>query len=183
MAKVFVTNAGALALQKRALAGQTEERFRQVAQAQARAMKAAAERLSRGSLSTATLRRMGHPYSRRFPAGAAGQPDAVINRQTGRLAASWKTRVQKTARGYTLTLWNDAPEAKFMMGTKSMRARPILEVVLKETEARLPAATKKVIRQAIAQNGAATALPGWMGAAYAVTVGVTSAAGAVGEAF
>jgi len=184
MKTVFLTNAGSLATNKRILAGRTEARLRGVARLEAEKMKFVAQSLSGGTLSLSQLRQMGHPYARRFPPGSAGPPDSVINRQTGLFASSWRTRVQRTSGGWTISLWNDAPEAKYLLGTTSMRARPILEAVLAKTAPALPIEARKAIRQAIRENGAVRpSLPAWGGILYAIGVGVASAAGGVAEAF
>lgn len=176
----FVTNAGALASTKRLLADQVHANLRSAANLHAEKMKATAIRLSSGTLSTQQLQKMGHPYSRRFPAGFAVQPDFVINSQSGVFKASWRTRVQETGKGWTITLLNDAPEAKYMMGTKSMRVRPILIEVERVMHGDLPAKTRKVTRKAGQENGAGGGSV-FGGILFAVSAGVTSAAGGFAE--
>ena len=177
----FVTNAGNLAARKRILAGQTDERFRRAAQAQAAKMKFVAESLSAGSLTTAALRRLGNPYARRLPINSAPLPDYVINMQSGDFRASFVTRVQKTRIGWTVTLYNTSDHAKFLMGTRNMRFRPILEEIDRRTAAGLPQDVKRIVRKSASQNGGTAPMSVWGGLAYAVAVGVTSAASGVSE--
>ena len=183
----FITNAGSLASTKRLLANQVQSGLRSAARAHALKMKAAAERLSDGPLTPADKRRMGYPYAVRFQPGAAGIPDYVINQVRGTFRASWRTRVQETSRGWTITLLNVSPESKFLMGTKRARMRPILAQVDKETGFLLSASVRKVGRKAVQTNGASSGsgLTGniWGGLAYAFTVGAASVAGGLESAF
>lgn len=199
----FITNAGNLAARKRILAGKTEERFRVAAKLFGAEMQRIAEDMSSGRISTAELRRLGHPYARRLPVNSAPLPDFLINSQTGLFRASWKMRVTKTRDGWTVTLYNDSPYAKFMIGTSKMRERAILQRVLLKMQPRVSAEVKQIVVQTIAANGQASgpiagnisgsysgtysggggsgSMLGAIG--YAFTVGATSAAGAVGAAF
>ena len=172
----FVTNAGNLAARKRILAGKTEERFRQAAQAHALKMKEVAEVLSAGPLTTNALRSLGHPYARRLPINSGPLPDYIINSQSGDLRASWVTRAQKTRIGWTVTLYNTSDHARFMMGTRSMRFRPILEEIDRRTAANLPLEVRRAVRQSAAANGGTASMSVWGGLAYAIGAGVATVA-------
>lgn len=177
----LLTNAGALASRKRLLASQVRGNLRSVAKAHAERWKAAAVQLSGGTLSPADKRRLGYPYALRFAPGSAGMPDFILNQVSGSFKASWRTRVQQTAKGWTITLYNDSPEAKYLMGTKTARMRPILVQVDKMMSGELPARVRKVTRRAATDNGAGGSLLG--GLLYAATVGASSAAGGLADAF
>ena len=183
MSVSFVTNAGNLAARKRILAGQTDERFRRAAQAQAAKMKFVAESLSAGPLTTAALRKLGNPYARRLPVNSAPLPDYVINMQSGDFRASFVTRAQKTSKGWTITLYNTSDHAKFLMGTRNMRFRPILEEIDRRTAAGLPQAVKRIVRSSVAGNGGTAPMSVWGGLAYAVGAAAVTIADGVGEAF
>ena len=183
MSVSFTTNAGNLANRKRILAGQTEERFRVVAKAHAERMKAEAEVLSAGSLTTAALRRLGNPYARRLPINSAPLPDYVINMQSGELRASWMTRVQKTRMGWTVTLYNTSDHAKFLMGTRNMRFRPIFKEIDLRTAAGMPEDVRRIVRKSASQNGGTAPMSVWGGLAYAVGAAAVTIADGVGEAF
>lgn len=176
----FVTNAGALASRKRLLADQVQSNLRAAAKDHAEKMRAKAIQLSSGSLSTAQLKQKGHPYARRFPIGFALQPDFLINAQAGAFKAAWHTRVQETSKGWTITLFNTSPEAKFMMGTKAMRMRPILIEVERLMNGDLPGRVQKVTRKAGQENAAGGSALGAI--FYGIGVGLSSAAGGLSEA-
>lgn len=187
MAKsVFVTNAGHLAARKRILAGQTEERFRRAADSEKRKMLFLAQSLSGGRLTKKDLRRLGHPYAVRLPVDSAPTPDFIINRQRGDFARGWKARAQRTSKGWTVTLWNDSPESAFLMGgpKSKMRARRIMQEILRRTQSDMSAQTRAVLRRAVQENARLSPLADSpFGAfAYALTVGVASVAGAVEQA-
>jgi len=176
----FQTNGGALAARKRLLADQVQGNLRAAAQAHADRMKQTAVDLSNGSLSSAALRRAGHPYSVRFGAGAAGQADYIINKQSGTFAAGWQTQVQQTTKGWTITLLNVSPEAKYLLGTKKARVRPILEEVMRRVQDDLPARTRKVTRKAAHDHGTGgSALGGFV---FAVVAGASAVTGGIEHA-
>ena len=92
-----------------------------------------AQRLSSGSVPSASLRAAGRArkaglYSRRSP--APPNDPAIINAQTSRLKRSWRYYVAWKRDGTLITLWNTAPYAKSMRGTARMMSRPILERVM-----------------------------------------------------
>lgn len=195
MRTTFLTNAGALAGHKRILANRTDERFRLQAHSEARKMLFLAQSFSGGTLSAARLAQLGNPYARRLPANSAPTPDYIINRQSGTFARSWRARAQRTRRGWTVTLWNDSPEAQYMLGTDLMRARPIIDEILRRTQPDQTAGVRRILDDA-RREGAAP-VPGVMvsggaggagsrasgGSAlgalvYATAVGVTSAVSA-----
>ena len=182
MSVSFTTNAGNLASRKRILAGQTEERFRRAAKAQVDRMKFVAESLSAGPLTTAALRKLGNPYARRRPINSAPLPDYVINMQSGDFRALWVTRVQKTRIGWTVTLYNTSDHAKFLMGTRNMRFRPILEEIDRRTAAGLPQDVKRIVRRSASDNGGTAPMSVWGGLAYAVGAAAVTIADGVGEA-
>lgn len=96
------------------------------------------EAMSQGTLSSATLAKMGHPYGRdkggvgrRVPRGVGfvrgvrgSAPNlTVINRQSGELARSWKREVVKTPSGAILRFTNDSlPAFLLAAGTRRMQA-------------------------------------------------------------
>lgn len=129
MTVAFLTNAGALAIKHRVLAGMNAECYRGMAQEFAQAMEVRAVALSSGALSSATLAKMGHPYSKRLPANSAPTPDFIINIQSGDFIGGWHSRAQMNELDWTVSIWNDSEHAKYMLGTKRMRERPILEQV------------------------------------------------------
>lgn len=183
---IYTTNAGSLAAKKRALAGQVSQNMRRAAQTQAAKMKFVAISLSSGPLSTAQLRQMGHPYSRRFPAGAAGLPDHVINRQTGAFASAWSCRARRNRDDWTISLYNSSPYAAYLeFGTVTSRARPIMEEVLRKTGPVMATEVKAVMGKAVIANGRGAPVTGsaFGGFLYAAAVGVSSAAGAIEGAF
>lgn len=98
---------------------------------------------SSGPFSTATLRRMGHPYARRNPR-PPGNP-AVVNVQSGRFRQSW--RLVKTPSGWRVE--NLAPYAKYFSdrGTRRMIRRPILrgigQAMRRQRERRLREAVRR----------------------------------------
>ena len=184
MGVTFKTNAGNCAVNKRILAGRMEEQFRKVARKEAEDMKRVAKVLSSGNLSLKTLAKMGHPYGLRRPPGAAGQPDFIINKQSGTFATSWQTRTQKTPTGWTVTLWNSAPEAFYLLGTNKMRPRLIFDEIMRQTMPETLAEVRKSVRKGVAANGGTPPMGGsaWGGILYAVGVGVTSAASGIESA-
>lgn len=97
--------------------------------------KTIAMRLSSGVLSTAMLRRLGHPYAATH--SALTQDPWIINRQTGLFRRSWRTKIGPFSGAgvnrIDSEIWNEAPYAMFLeRGTKRMVARFILARVIKE---------------------------------------------------
>jgi len=90
-----------------------------------RIIAARARMLSQGPLSSATLRALGHPYAMRDPRPPLDP--AMVNRQTGRFLSSWKYQTELSGNMVSLFVYNDAPWAKYMLGTRKMIARPILK--------------------------------------------------------
>ena len=185
MSVTFKTNAGNCAVNKKILAGKMEERFRQAARMEATKLKFLAESLSGGNLSLAMLAKRGHPYGLRRLPGAAGQPDYIINKQSGRFATSWQSRAQKTSIGWTISLWNSAPEAFYLLGTDRMRPRLIFDEIMRRTQPDLSVELRKAVRKTAEGNAGTPPMGGSVfgGLLYAVSVGVTSAASGLGEAF
>lgn len=85
-----------------------------------------ARTLSQGGFASKILTQMGHPYR---IGGSPPHDPAIINMQSGRLASSWQFRVSPQAGEIQLTVFNTAPYAKFMLGTRMMITRPILQRV------------------------------------------------------
>lgn len=99
---------------------------------------------SSGGFSTATLRRMGHPYARAERGQQRLEP-ARINVQSRALVEGWAiSPIERRGSTLSASLYNEAPEAAFMgrwegdtfvEGPRSrMRARPLPEKVLAEIE-------------------------------------------------
>jgi hypothetical protein len=101
-----------------------------------------------GRVSTATLRRLGHPFSRAkargFKGGVSGRvkamgvPKLPINRQTGRLQQSLRmTKVSGGIQSYRLEFM--APHARYVLaqrGTRKMVARGFWTAVKTDWESR-----------------------------------------------
>lgn len=83
--------------------------------------------------SIADLRRMGHPYSRLRP-GRLPVAAHIINRQLGKFHRSWHWNFIVGNDLFKGTVWNAAKYAKFMLGTKYMIERPVLQEALKRTK-------------------------------------------------
>ena len=184
MSVTFKTNAGNCAINKRILVGQMEEQFRAVARKEAADMKRVAKLLSSGNLSLATLAKRGHPYGLRQLPGAAGQPDYIINKQSGLFATSWQTRTQKTPTGWTVTLWNSAPEAFYLLGTNKMRPRLIFDEIMRQTMPDVVEEVRKSVRKGVRGNGGTPPMGGstFGGIVYAVGAAAVTIADGVGEA-
>lgn len=109
---------------------QCEKDVKAVLKSEITAAKKFAMSLSKGSISSLALARMGHPYATRNP--RPPQPTEIINRQTGLFLNSFVTQ-SKTSNG-TGEMWawlvNTAPEAKYLVsGTHKMIVRPIDKAV------------------------------------------------------
>src|SRR5690349_15088395 len=91
-------------------------------------MKYEAVELTSGTVSTATLRRLGHPFARRPSGRKRGRLKALpINKQSGRLRAGFR-RVRVPAIGGKISydLTNKVPYAKYVLslgGTTKMISR------------------------------------------------------------
>ena len=177
----WVTNAGSLASTKRLLADQVHNNLRSAARIHAKKMKAEAVRLSNGTITAAQLRTY-QPglYSRAVVGVYSPAFDALINSHSGVFKASWRTRVQETKDGWTITLLNDSKEAAYMMGTKRMRMRPILIEVDRILHGELPAQVRKVTRRAGQEYGKGGSAFGAV--LYGIGVGATSIVGSLAEA-
>lgn len=93
-----------------------------------------------------------HPYSRRRPHPPL--PPFIINAQSGQLRRSWRTRVQRTSRGVTGTLYNTAPHAGAFSGqpTRTMIARPILQEVRKVVGPKRRRLERDAVRRALSKR-------------------------------
>jgi hypothetical protein len=91
----------------------------------ARAVMAEAIRLSSGTHTYAQLAAMDHPYARRH--GSPRLDPSVINAHTELFKNSWKIRHESDG---SMTVYNDAPYAQFLMtGTPTMFRRPVDDVL------------------------------------------------------
>lgn len=104
---------------------------------------------SSGPYSSASLRRMGHPYAHRAP--NPPMPAGIINKQSVRFRGSWRRKLGSWSGGtLTSTLSNNSPEARYMRGTKFMIERPITALVVKMIrpirEKNLRAALRKALQ-------------------------------------
>lgn len=99
-----------------------------------------AQTRSMGNVSTAALSAappgLNHPYgygrsNRRGPRGPVpnGGDLSRINAQTGNFAVHWDANGFFTVSRMVIVLSNDAPYAGAMLGTSTMRERPILQAV------------------------------------------------------
>jgi hypothetical protein len=95
-----------------------------------------ARRLSMGTYSSAMLRALGFPYSRRRP--RPPQDPAIINMQSGQFLFGWRLRAPRVDGGVMRTrLVNVAPHAKFLPhGTRKMIARPFEKRIRERVETR-----------------------------------------------
>ena len=127
MGAQLLTNAKSLATRQRFRAKQVDAALQAQARKWGSDVKARAMILSNGPLTTAQLRRY-RPglYSTQLPPRAVF--DALVNRQSGEFARSWRIRVASYAGHITVTVLNDADDAKWMQGTSKMRLRPILKL-------------------------------------------------------
>ena len=122
------TNASQLSAVYRRRAQAVRPAFRRAMQASTMEIKRTAmEFSSRTGLPPAALRRLGHPFAARLPKDSGPYPDSQIGQRTGRFRAGWRAQTRETADGLEGQVWNDAPQARFMLGTRKMRKRPILE--------------------------------------------------------
>ena len=107
------------------------------------AMKQQAIRLSHGPMKTADLAKLAREVNRGYGLYGTRSPmppmdPAVVNLQSGRLSRSWQTRLVLKPDGTSVTLWNTTPYAKYLLGTRKMIPRPILQKVIElERAARL----------------------------------------------
>src|SRR5918996_632633 len=88
---------------------------------------AIAKNLSKGPFTSAHLKAMGHPYSKRK--NRPPQDPAIINKQSGFFLSAWVARpTQQAANSFQTRIENFAPYAEFLhRGTDRMIQRPILE--------------------------------------------------------
>ena len=106
--------------------------------------KARAILLSSGTLSTAELRKRGHPYARRNPTSPNPQ---IINAQTGVFRQAYTTPPPvPSASGVTASVVNVARYSGYMRGTRLMVARPLPQAVQLAVRVRRLARTAGAIR-------------------------------------
>lgn len=88
-----------------------------------------AKNLSKGPFTSAHLKAMGHPYSRRK--NRPPMDPAIINKQSGVFLSAWVARPTKeTTNSFSTRIENFAPHSTFLIkGTRKMIARPILQRV------------------------------------------------------
>jgi len=110
---------------------------------------AIARKLSSGTISSAQLRRMGHPYR---PGGSPPQDPAIINVQSGQFRAAWRANGPFDARGGLVSqLVNTARYAALLFsGTSRMIPRPIFQAIQRRVSQaryrRLKAAAERALR-------------------------------------
>ena len=109
--------------------------------------KARAILLSSGTLSTAELRKRGHPYARRNPTSPNPQ---IINAQTGVFRQAYTTPPPvPSASGVTASVVNVARYSGYLSaGTRLMVARPLPQAVQLAVRVRRLARTAGAIRTA-----------------------------------
>lgn len=134
--------AAAAALKRRATA--LRPQARQALDAIVTVGERAALLASSGSLSTAQMRRVGHPYAtRRSMTGLAA---AFINDQGGPFARSWGIRrSQPAASGYRASVFNRDPKARFLVG----RTRPKSKMVLRAIDLLVRAQMQRIARRTL----------------------------------
>jgi hypothetical protein len=104
---------------------------------------------SRGQLTAADLRRLGHPYRK---GGTPPADPALINRRTGLFARSWRVEGgnESAAGDLILRLSNSAPYAQALeRGTRRMQRRPILERVAQILQPARVRRLRKAIQRAL----------------------------------
>ena len=109
--------------------------------------KAKAIVLSSGTLTTAELRRRGHPYARRNPTSPSPE---IINSQSGVFRAAFLTPAPIVGPdGVTARVVNVAPYSGYLAaGTRLMVARPLPQAVQLAVRVRRLARTAGAIRSA-----------------------------------
>ena len=131
--QTLTTNAGNLAARMRRRSGKYVAEIRQATRENAETVKRQAQNFSRARYySLKQLAQMGHPYAVAHP--SPPKPAHIINRQSDALNGAWKTAYRLNSDGATATVYNIAPHSKYMMGTKTMIPRPILDEALKRTK-------------------------------------------------
>ena len=159
---MFRTNAGNLAARQRYKANLVDQAMKDACRMYGAALTQQARTLSKGPISTAELSEYKPGmYSTKRPARPAF--DAIINAQTGLFASSWHFGTWAFTGHVTVTVYNTAPYAKYMMGTARMRERPILDEAM----------------QKLATGPEAAAIAALTGPGSAASAAVTAAIGAV----
>lgn len=125
----FRTNANELAARQRLRGNAVTKAMEAALVTWANEVKTEAIKLSEGTKSTAELNKYKPGlYSRARTADPV--LDAIVNKQTGDFAASWKV-VAISGLGYSMvTILNDSAHAGFMMGTTRMRFRGVLDAAI-----------------------------------------------------
>ena len=131
---MIVTNAGRLGERLRGSSEKYVHEVREAIRGNAEILRKKARQFSqRRFYSLAQLRKMGHPYATRHPRPPIQAH--IINKQSGRLYDSWRINIKPNPDGMTATVFNTAPYSKYMMGTRYMIPRPILDEALERTKA------------------------------------------------
>ena len=78
------------------------------------------------------LREMGHPFAALHPNPAVAAH--AISKRVGRFYRAWHWNFIHFGDGVKGTIWNKSFVAKFMLGTKKMVKRPILEEAISRTK-------------------------------------------------
>jgi hypothetical protein len=130
----LTTNAGNLAARMRRRSKKYVAAIREATRENAHVLMKQAQNFSRARYySLKQLAQMGHPYAAAHP--APPKPAHLINRQSGVLHGAWKVSYRPNRDGATATVYNVAPHSRYMMGTRLMIPRPILDEALKRTKA------------------------------------------------
>jgi len=129
----LTTNAGNLAAKMRRRSSKYVAEIRQATRDNAETLKRQVVMFSRARYySTKQLAQMGHPYAAAHP--MPPKPAHLVNRQSGVFAGAWNVSYRPNRDGATATVYNVAAHSKYMMGTKTMVPRPILDEALKRTK-------------------------------------------------
>lgn len=131
---MLVTNAGNLAARQRRRSVQYIKEIEQANRENAEVLRRKAAQFSqRQFFSTKQLAEMDHPYAVRAPRPPVRAH--IINRQSGTFHKSWRVSTVRTGTDRVVsTVYNTAPWSKYMMGTKYMIARPILDEAMARTK-------------------------------------------------
>ncbi len=130
---MLTTNAGNLAARMRTRSQHYAKECAVALRENAETLKRKAQQFSqRRFFSLRDLRKMGHPYAVRAPRPPVRAH--ILNRQNGRLYQAWRVSVVRpNTDRVTATVYNTAPYSRYMLGTRYMIPRPILDEALART--------------------------------------------------
>lgn len=134
MARTYVTtNAHSLAIKMIARSEAYVKEIEEANRENAELVLAKARQFSQTQYFTlGELKAMGHPYARRVNAPPI-RPH-IINRHTSDFYNSFAMQQKKTADGAEAVVFNKSRHAKYMMSTKWMIERPVLDEALDRTK-------------------------------------------------